>query len=115
MALFDIQAFVDDPSVVRLNACRKADLFAIAEHYGLVVPTTVVKCKLLKSVVGGLVDMQVLGGGNGAASSTPGVVGQVVGTEHKPITTLPRYDPSPVLSLASGSGDPRLRLRFVRL
>ena len=113
MASFDAQVFVDDPSVDRLNACRKADLFAIAEHYGLVVPTQVVKCKLLESVVSGLVDMQVLGGGDGAAPSTPGVVGQAVSTEDKPITTLPRYDPSPISS--SGSGDPRLRLRLARL
>lgn len=61
MAAFDLSEFVSDPSLNQLETCRKDDLFAIADHYGISVSTSLLKCDLKAVVVEGLISEGVFG------------------------------------------------------
>ena len=60
MATSAMSGFIEEPSVVRLEALRVEDLHAIADHYGLTVPKAARKAELLASVGHGLVEKGVL-------------------------------------------------------
>lgn len=117
MASFDLEDFLLNPSLDRLSACRKADLFAIAKHFDFEVPSSCVKSKLVELVMGLLVERGVLGEGAATAPivplsfETPKVVSEA---EVKPSATLPRYASlSP--SVSGSSIDARFRMRLARL
>ena len=60
LTLLAMSSFIEEPSVVRLEALRVEDLHAVADHYGLTVPKLARKAKLLASVRDGLVEKGVL-------------------------------------------------------
>ena len=114
MSTFDVEVFLGDPSVERLDACLKDDLYAIAAHFAVEASSSLLKAELKEVVVRLLVDNGVLG------SKEEGAVGEVLveagafplDSEIKPLRVGPR------LSAASGDDagdDARLRLRLARL
>ena len=133
MAGFAIEEFLGNPSVERLDHCRKDDLFAIATHFGVSFSKSMVKAELKEAVMRMLVDMNVLIMDDGASvvsSPSPhyfpgkdqvaieeavGGESVIVGAseiEFKPPRTVPKFTP---LSAGRSSGDARLRLRLARL
>ena len=52
---FELRDFVDNPTLGQLNACRKMDLCAIAEHYGISISASWVKKDLKAAIISGLV------------------------------------------------------------
>lgn len=70
MASFDLEGFLNDPSLDRLDACRKVDLFAIASHFDFSFPKTIAKERLKELVMCMLVEKHVLGKGE-AATAVP--------------------------------------------
>ena len=53
---FSVEEFVAEPALGKLNNVRKADLFAIADHYGIQVSASLLKKDLKAAVVDGLVE-----------------------------------------------------------
>ena len=51
MSTFDVEVFLGDPSVERLDACLKDDLYAIAAHFAVEASSSLLKAEL-KEVVG---------------------------------------------------------------
>ena len=139
---FELRDFVDNPTLGQLNACRKKDLCAIAEHYGISISASWVKKDLKTAIISGLVGLGAIivslpedslsgtpeGSGldvvdlsgvtpaRGAASVWPlaGTPGAVpVRIEEKPFT-LPRFD---LMSSGSHTGkqlDAHTRVRLAR-
>ena len=60
MAASLVQCFLDCPSVDQLERCRKVDLLAIAEHYGISVPKVIVVADLKQLLLTELIAAQVL-------------------------------------------------------
>lgn len=55
-AAFSVEAFVTEPTLSQLDNCRKVDLFANADHYGIQVSTSFLKKELKAAMVDGLVE-----------------------------------------------------------
>ena len=51
MAQSVLTQFVENPSLVLLNSCRKEDLFVIAAHYNIQVSRQLLKAELREVVV----------------------------------------------------------------
>lgn len=128
MASFDLEAFVRDPSLDKLDSCRKVDLYVLAEHYDFVVPRTIVKVKLKELIMERLIAECVFNDGEAGAVSSlpyasptmqdqPGVNPETTVTiEAKPPATLPRFDAfSPFSAHTMSAGDARLKVRLARL
>ncbi|KAJ3614030.1 hypothetical protein NHX12_017607 [Muraenolepis orangiensis] len=92
-AAFDLEGFVDSPSDAGLQSCRKEDLLAIAQHYGVAVRKVAGKQEVREAVLAGLVEFGVIvplevlaeekqGPGDGAAPAP--VEGQVEDTVVSP-------------------------------
>ena len=58
VAAFSVDEFVEEPALCKLDNGRKADLFAIADHYGIPVSVSLLK-ELKAAVVEGLVERGV--------------------------------------------------------
>ena len=100
--------FLADPSMDRIDRCRKADLYAIAAHFEFPVQGTLLKARLKECVVDMLVGKEVLGVTVASPSSDASADTQA-GAEARPPATLPRFNPfSPTLSRSSQ--DARLRM-----
>ena len=56
---FSVEEFVAEPVLGKLDNGRKADLFAIANHYGIQVSVSLLKKELKAAVVEGLVERGV--------------------------------------------------------
>ena len=54
MAAFDLEEFVANPTLGEFEKCRKAELFAIAAHYGISVATSLLKRELKLILLSGL-------------------------------------------------------------
>ncbi|KAJ3601250.1 hypothetical protein NHX12_032223 [Muraenolepis orangiensis] len=89
---FDLEEFIDSPSVAGLRSCRK-NLLVIAQHYGVAVRKAPRKLEVREAVLAGLVELGMLvslevlaeekqGPGDGAAPSL--VEGQVEDTVVSP-------------------------------
>ena len=101
MATSAVSGFIEDPSVVRLEAARIEDLHGIADHYGLVVPKQARKAELLASVTDGLVEKGVL---------------FEVREDSKTRASPSSPDRLSLVGLGSAaSGSAKLRMRMVRL
>lgn len=57
---FDLGEFVADPSIERLDRCKKGDLLLIAEHYSIEVGKTAVKAEIKSSIVSVLTEQKVI-------------------------------------------------------
>lgn len=127
-----MQLFVEAPSVELLERCRKVDLYAIADHYAVLVSKHLGKEELKRLVCEGLVEKRVLlsepesvspGSVAAAAMQTPvggdGVdmaakaEADVEGSVRAPFT-IPRFEPLS-LSPARSSKDARVQVRLARL
>ena len=105
--------FLADPSMDRIDRCRKADLYAIAAHFEFPVQGTLLKARLKEYVVHMLVGKEVLGV-TVASPCSDARADMQAGAEAKPPATLPRFNPlSPTLSMSSQ--DARLKVRLARL
>ena len=51
MEAFDLGVFLADPSMDRIDRCRKADLYAILAHFEFQVQGALIKAKLKECVV----------------------------------------------------------------
>lgn len=73
---FDVDAFVANPTLEVLNACRKGDLVDIARHYDIAVSSTLRVSEVREAVLAVLVEKGVLPGGSelieGASAVRPG-------------------------------------------
>lgn len=125
MATSAISSFVDAPSVSQLVGLRKADLYAIANHYKISVPTQALKAELLVLVRKGLIEQGFCSLKKGESEVSEGeetAEGQVIGfsptrseegVQEGPFT-LPKFNPSPS-SGHSVSSSAKLKLRLARL
>lgn len=131
MALFDLQSFVEHPSLEQFDQCRKDDLLKIADHYKIVVVRQALKKDIKNAIFERLVEINIFSRpgvnprqtrplGAGARVSSEGVSDEEqsetgaevdVGAETKAV--LPPFDPSSPASIGSGNG--RLRVRLARL
>ncbi|XP_071346525.1 uncharacterized protein [Trachinotus anak] len=138
---FVLDEFVANPTWSQLDHCRKADLLAIADFYGIPVSTSLRKSDLKTVLLNGLTskgililpsDVETLGTGvegmdtilSGAGHSdspvaeatecvvTPNV--QETGSGKKPVT-LPRFDPDSAESSPGSRLGARMKLRIARL
>ena len=113
MEAFDLGVFLADPSMDRIDRCRKADLYAIAAHFEFPVQGTLIKARLKECVVDMLVGKEMLGV-TVASPCSDASADMQAGAEAKPPATLPRFNPlSPTLSMSSQ--DARLKVRLARL
>jgi hypothetical protein len=130
MTLFNLQTFVENPSVELFERCRKDDLLSVAAHFQIPVVKQALKREIKNVVWNRLVELQVLVGpvseaefaGAEGFSPNPDMMDQgnvqselsepVLGTERR--TGLSPFDPfSPV---SSGSKeDTKLKVRLARL
>ncbi|KAJ3590747.1 hypothetical protein NHX12_008696 [Muraenolepis orangiensis] len=60
LTAFDLEEFIDSPSVACLQSCRMADLILIAQHYGGAVRKQPGKLEVREAVLAGLVELGVL-------------------------------------------------------
>lgn len=60
MTMFALDEFVGEPTIGKLDKCRKSDLFEIAEHYSITVSTSLVKRELKAAVLDGFIAHDVL-------------------------------------------------------
>lgn len=58
--MFALDVFVGEPTIGKLDKCRKSDLFEIAEHDGITVSTFLVKRELKAAVLDGFIAHNVL-------------------------------------------------------
>ena len=56
---FSVEELVAEPALGKLTNVRKADLFGIADHYGIYVSASLLKKVLKAAVVDGLVERGV--------------------------------------------------------
>lgn len=130
MAVFCLEGFVAKPTLGQLDGCKKADLFAIAKHYGFSVSSSLVKAELRAAVTDGLVQSGVLSLTDlpaGAAARQSASVAEDVATPPDAADTLgvkpggdkqftlPRYYPLSVESSPTSREDARLKVRLARL
>ncbi|KAG1952330.1 gag-pol fusion protein [Pimephales promelas] len=126
MALFDLQSFVEHPSLEQFDQCRKDDLLKIADHYKIVVVRQALKKDIKNAIFERLVEINIFSRpgvnlrqtrplGAGMRVSSEGVSDEEqsetgaevdVGAETKAV--LPPFDPSSPASIGSGNG--RLRV-----
>lgn len=114
-AAFSVEEFVAKPTLSQLNNCRKVDLFAIADRYGIKVSTSLRKKELKAAVVDGLVKggvcslpaaVAVAGSAGEASSEARGaeaaerqedILNMTPGVKHddgdEKQFTLPRFEP----------------------
>lgn len=117
MATFDLDRFIDQPSVEGLDACRKNDLFLIAQHYEISVSKMQRKEEIKRCVLSHLTDQGVFPSvsrqvpdpvtTSAAGSSpsrvlvglqaTPGIVTAEVG----PPLSIPKFEPISLSTEAS--------------
>lgn len=130
MVVFELEAFVSDPSVKQLDKCKKRDLHLIAEHYSIVVSSSLRKDQLKAAVLEGLVSQKVLvapgpdtssvsssdteGAGEGEEGQAVNPAQQHEGTVGKPVT-LPPFVPSSSESSPGSKLDVRMKVRLQRL
>lgn len=132
---FELQDFIDSPSLEKINACRKDDLLCIAAHFDILVQKHGLKKEIKNKVVEKLVELKVLRipfhqvqteaeddvalavssdsdtKREGIIQATP-LGGRLEG--EGPPATLPRFDPfSPGSSRPSSEA--RLKVRLARL
>uniref|UniRef100_A0A3B3HSJ7 Gypsy retrotransposon integrase-like protein 1 n=1 Tax=Oryzias latipes TaxID=8090 RepID=A0A3B3HSJ7_ORYLA len=126
--MFDLQDFLDHPSHLKVDLCRKDDLLLIAAHFGISVSKQSLKREIKNHVVGKLIQIGVLGEPMAAGHAvlgeavSPGVSVSDVKDHITPIrppegvpampVTLPRFDESS--PHVSGSGA-KLKVRLTRL
>ncbi|KAJ8356399.1 hypothetical protein SKAU_G00191930 [Synaphobranchus kaupii] len=67
---FDLERFVDDPTLEQLDSCRKADLVLIAEYFKIDVSRSEMKCQIKTKVTEGLLKRQILFEGADPGEST---------------------------------------------
>lgn len=133
MATFDLNRFIDQPSVDGLDACRKNDLFLIAQHYEISVSKTQrkeeIKCCVLSHLtdqgVFPSVSLQVADPVTSAAGSSPsrvpvGLLATTPGKvadEVRPPVSIPRFEPNSLSTEASPDfrSELRLKIRLVSL
>ncbi len=60
MATFDLNDFIKQPSVEKLDNCQKDDLFVIAQHYETFVSRTLLKKDVKACLLAGLIEKGVL-------------------------------------------------------
>ena len=102
--------FLADPSMDRIDRCRKADLYAIAAHFEFPVQGALIKARLKECVMKMLVDKEMLGL-TAASPCSDASADMQAGVEVKPPSTLPRFNPlSPTFSMSSQ--DDRLKVRL---
>lgn len=138
MALFDLQAFIKNPTIGQINKCRKDDLFAIAAHYKISVVRQALKKEIKHTVLQGLFELNVLlmsgdavdeeADGEtcslGAELAQPSTSGDEQGVgeqaaaeaeeESDAKASLPQFEPFSPVSTGS-RGDARLKVRLARL
>lgn len=133
MATFDLNQFIDQPSVEGLGACRKNDLFLIAQHYEISVTKTQRKAKIKSSIMSALVHKGVFpqeavpveaAGPARSATESPSRV--LIGDQSTPVAdgieivppfSMPKFEPSSLSTEASPGvvSDLRLKVRLARL
>lgn len=131
MTVFDLEAFISNPSVEQLDQCRKEDLHAIAAYFEVALSKSFLKPELKEAVLHLLVDRKVLSTDGGASvapplsSSSPLDVvdrqdekqeeDQVESSnlELKPPRTVPKFTPLTVESRSTV--DDRIKIRLARL
>lgn len=59
MAMFNLENFVNTPTLEQFDICRKDDLCVIAAHYDITVSKSLVKQELKSIILSGLVDKSV--------------------------------------------------------
>ncbi|XP_076608401.1 LOW QUALITY PROTEIN: uncharacterized protein LOC143333911 [Chaetodon auriga] len=138
-AMFDLESFLDTPTLEQLNSCGKDELAEIADHFSLTYSKSMLKRDLKALIIGKLVDMEVLvlpvqsddmhvlGDGTPSegveahkvedepqaaqvAATSSGGAGVQTKTPH----TLPRFDPHSPGSTGSRD-EARLKVRMARL
>lgn len=72
---FDLLNFVDDPTIEKLNSCRKDDLLSIAAHFGITVQKYGVKRDIKNVIREKLMELQILTGPIDPAGSVQPVAG----------------------------------------
>lgn len=60
ITMFVLNEFVGEPTIGKLDKCRKSDLFEIAEHYGIMMSTSLFKRELKAAVLEGFIAHNVL-------------------------------------------------------
>lgn len=118
---FDLKEFLENPSIEKIQACRKDDL-SIAEHFDITARKSLLKKEIRQCVLEKLIDLKVLSPPRlmaktwACVSSPPvGALSQGMRRLAEPTTppvdhgeevapaTLPRFDPlSPQASPGSG-------------
>ncbi|XP_016388304.1 uncharacterized protein LOC107724040 [Sinocyclocheilus rhinocerous] len=125
MADFDLEAFINVPTLEQLDKCRKDDLISIAAHYRISVSRQQLKREIKSIVLKKLVELGVLvlpeasEDGSLASHACPEFeeeeqsgTAEVEGSEAKAV--LPPFEPFSPASAGSG-GDARLKVRLARM
>ncbi|KAJ8348577.1 hypothetical protein SKAU_G00271660 [Synaphobranchus kaupii] len=81
---FDLERFVDDPTLEQLDSCREADLVLIAEYFKIDVSRSETKRQIKTKVTEGLLERQILFEGADPGKST------LIKTESPDTTTQTR-------------------------
>lgn len=124
MATFDLTKFIDQPSVEGLGACRKNDLFLIAQHYEISVSKTQRKAEIKACIMSALVNKGVFSSMGavsveavGPATIAAGSPSRVpVGDQSTPVTTSAEVGaPFSCLNSNRFLFLPKDRLNFVRI
>ncbi len=136
MATFELNKFIDPPSVEGLEVCRKNDLFLIAQHYEILVSKTQRKAEIKACVMSALIDKGVFPAMDAdpteadelaidAAGSSPSRVPvgdwvtpvTVAGGEVGPPFSMPKFEPISLSTEASpeSCADWRVKIRLTRL
>lgn len=125
---FDLEYFVANPTLNQIDSCRKDELGQIAIHFRITFAKHLLKRELKALVITNLVEQGVIVGpvqtesaaiavgipapaeeGQSLEAQTASTVEVEAGGRVKTPFTLPRYDPSPLISTGS-SWKPRKRI-----
>ena len=135
---FNIQDFIENPSIEKVDSCRKDDLLCIASYYNIRVQKYGVKTEIKKKVMETLIELKVLDvpinveHASAASSPDDSVLGacassvlekqgerldatprETAKSNPSPVT-MPRYEPFSPEGLGS-SIDAKLKVRLTRL
>ncbi|KAK0141107.1 hypothetical protein N1851_021909 [Merluccius polli] len=94
LTAFSVEEFVAEPALGKLNNVRKADLFAIADHYGIQVSASLLKKELKAAVVDGLVER----GGCSLPATVAVAMAESAGEVHSEAT-----EPQDILNMTPGA------------
>ncbi|XP_048035833.1 uncharacterized protein LOC125261281 [Megalobrama amblycephala] len=126
---FNLQSFVNNPSLEVIEKCRKDELLIIANHFQIAIPKQTLKKKIKAELIDCLIDSGVLslpvvdrGADLAGMEQNAGKVGEGEGelvtaeAEATVGATLPPFEPfSPVSPRSTGEAQLRVRIERLRM